>query len=302
MALKSDNSMEMYGRLAEVDYIKDYNDTLSQDAEGIYTATEVYTGIYDESRQRFMDHNGSHTYLDWIKLTNKGFQLMKGGLARITCTFKGVPNDAEYVRYRVDSSTRSEPIQTHPHMTEGLTIPQNRTSVQKDQSAYGYAFGRQKNGAPKGSNQAYYEAKDGIPVFKHFDQTTLFNLPGVKEFLDISMSVQAIIISHASRAHEEKIDSSYRNGGFAYKIGQRFASLPSGINVDTPKVSTPGSGNVEYTYNWLVTACSVDIIGSAMRQKVTFSLSNKKGWNSLIYKDAQSAGSFIDNSYGSQSI
>jgi hypothetical protein len=301
MSTKDGKHMVTFGKLADKDYIKDYNDTLSQDAEGIYTATEVFVGQYDRIRDRFMNHNGNHTFLDWIKLTNKGFQLMKGGLARITCTFKGVPNNAEYVRYRVDSSTRSEPIQTHPHMTEGNTIPDNRTQIQTDSSAFGYAFGRQKDGAPKGSNQAYYEAKDGVPVFKHFDQTCLFNLPGIKEFLDISMSVQAIIVTHASKSHETTITANNRGGGFAYKVGQRFLNLPSGINVDPPEAPR-SSGNAEYQYNWLVTACTVDIVGSAMRQKVTFSLSNKKGWNSLLYKDAKNVGSLTDNTYGAYNI
>ena len=42
-------------------------------------------------------------------------------------------------------------------------------------------------------------------------------------------------------------------------------------------------GGLSPKYNWSVTKVNTEIIGTAMRQDVQFTLSGYKGWNKLIY-------------------
>jgi hypothetical protein len=291
------NEVTLIGSLGNKEYIKDYNETLSQDTDGIFTATEVFTGIYSKVRDSFMlEHDGSHTYLDWIKLTNKGFQTMAGGLARFTFTFKGVREDDEYVRYSVSSSARTEPIQTHPHFTKGKDIPKARTEIEDHSKAYGYAFGRPKITKAEGSNQAYYESTEGTSVFKHFDRTAKFDLNGVQEYFELGMTVNATFVTHADSAHKTNIKDGLKDGGFAFSVGQRFDDLPSAVNVKLP------TDDLYKNVTWLVNACEVDIIGSAMRQRVSFLMSDKRGWNGLIYRTNKKSDTFSDDTYGSVTV
>ena len=266
-------SVDEYGQ-------KDYTQSISQDVDGILTATIVYQGGYHKVAKTAKDEY-NHPDFNYLIKTNWGIQRLQGNLGRATVTYKGCDIYDRHIRYKLKSSTRTEPIETHPHFLDGKEIPKSSGSIQSAK-AYGFKFGEEiVTGEPQGSRQAYYDTVDTNRAFKLFPKRSLFNLGGITNFIQLGMVVQAIIVTHASDGFETNIGSSYNKGGYAYKVGQ-IVDLPKEIDIK-PRTNIAAYPN---EYSWLVTACSIDILGGAMRQEVEFSLSGPKGWNRLIYKTA----------------
>lgn len=275
----SKNKPQLIGSVNEYGH-KDYTQSMSQDIDGILTATLVYQGGYHKVAKTAKAEK-EHPEYRYLKKTNWGIQRLQGNLGRATVTYKGCDTNDRYIRYKLKSSTRTEPIETHPHFLNGKEIPSSAGTIQTNK-AYGYKFGEEiANGEPKGSRQAFYDTVDTNRAFKLFPKKALFNLGGVTNFIQLGMVVQAIIVTNANEGFETSIGSDFDKGGYAYKVGQ-IVNLPDEIDIK-PKVNIAAYPN---QYSWLVTACSIDILGGAMRQEVEFSLSGPKGWNRLIYQTA----------------
>jgi len=136
-------------------------------------------------------------------------------------------------------------------------------------------------GGGLGSKQAIFETLSGNKIFKGFPLNSKFDLQGVTQFLNIGMSLRCTIVTHADNNFLTAITTDdVSKGGGIYYVGQ-IADPPSDIapNVDL----LPTAGGTEASHNWLVTKCDVEIIGSAMKQTVEFTLSGYLGWNRLIY-------------------
>jgi len=263
--------------------VKNSEQTLSRDADGIYTSTIVFTGKYFDI-SNFAKNEEEHPDLDWLLKTNFGVQRQKGNLGRATITYKGVPENSVHGRWKVKSSVRSEPIETHPHFLIGREISDNAETLKKNESAYGYKFGEEIfGGVPKGSKQAFYDIVDTNKAFKLFPKTAKFDLPGVTSYLELGMIVQATIVSHAGSGVKNAIGTSADNGGYIYRVGQ-IEQLPSFIDIDTKNIEKEPN-----RFSWLVSSCNLEIMGTALRQEVEFTLSGPKGWNRLIYKQSNSA-------------
>jgi hypothetical protein len=255
------------------------SESISQDIDGIYTATYVCTGDYFKLI-KFARKQKDHPTMDDLIRTNYGVQRLDGTLGRATLTFKGVFKDEEYLRYNLNSNTQTEPIPTHPFFDEGTTIPDGREEVTAD-DAYGYRFGDQLIGTPDGSKQAFYEDQNGSLVFRHFPADADFDLQGVTSYLNIGMTLNLIIVTYAKDNYETKLGKKLNEGGYAFAVGQ-IVDPPSKI---APKLSTimKDAGSIKRDHSWMVTKCNVEIVGSAMRQDVELTLSGYKGWNKLVY-------------------
>lgn len=269
--------------------VKSYEQNLSRDADGIYTSTIVYVGKYFDIAQTAKDEE-DHPDLDWMSMTNFGVQRIKGNLGRATVTYKGVPVEDVYGRWKVKSSTRTEPIETHPHFLKGSVISDTAEKLKDGKEGYGYKFGEEIfGGVPKGSKQAFYDMVDTNKAFKLFPKTAKFNLPGVTSYLELGMVVQVTIVTHAAQSVESSVTANVKDGGYVYRVGQ-VETLPKFIKIDHDKIEREPND-----FSWLVTSCNLEIIGKAMRQEVEFTLSGPKGWNQLIYKSStKNLGTTLD--------
>lgn len=267
----------------------DYTQSMSQDMDGIITSTLVYQGPYFKV-SKIARTETKHPEFDYLYATNWGSQRLKGNLGRATVTYKGVGKNKTYTRYRVKSSARSEPIETHPHFIIGKDISKTATEIQNEK-AYGHRFGLEiVAGEPKGSMQAFYDTVDTNRAFKLFPKAAKFDLGGITNFLQLGMVVQAVIVTNAKDGFGTAIKGGAQDGGFAYNVGQ-IADLPSFIDIN-PKSNISMAPN---KYSWLVTACNIEIIGGAMRQEVDFTLSGPKGWNRLVYKTSTISSNLTDS-------
>lgn len=274
--------------------VRQSSESISQDQDGIYTATFVSVSDYYNSIRACRSQKTHPQFQDLLR-TNFGIQRMDGDLGRATTTFKGVFQNDEYIRYNIKVQTRTEPIETHPFFDEGRDIPKGRTDIKKDRDAYGYRFGDEiDSGDPDGSKQAYYELAGGQKIFKHFPMNADFDLQGIKSYLAFGMTMEVVIVTYIQDGADHVIKSDIEKGGYAFLVGQV---------VDPPKKIKPSVdrelkeyGGVGKNYNWLVTGCDIDIVGSALRQKVTFLLSGYLGWNGLLY-NKQDKSANINNDF-----
>lgn len=286
MAQEIQNPALLFGRANDTNSIEENATTgenISVDIDGIWTANYVYVMRFKEGLAKARETKSHPYYGDLIK-TNWGVQRLDGDLGRFTLVCKGVEKGAYNVRYNISSATQAEPIETHPFFDEGETIPDDAERVSDNEDAYGYRFGDPIDsgmGGGLGSKQAIFETLSGNKIFKGFPLNSKFDLQGVTQFLNIGMSLRCTIVTHADNNFLTAITTDdVEKGGGIYYVGQ-IADPPSEIapNVDL----LPTAGGTEASHNWLVTKCDVEIIGSAMRQTVEFTLSGYLGWNRLIY-------------------
>jgi len=261
--------------------VRQSSESINQDNDGIYTATFVSVGDYYNVIRACRSQKEHPQFNDLLR-TNFGVQRMDADLARGTTTFKGVFDGDKYLRHSLKVNTRTEPIETHPFFDEGQDIPDGRTDLKKDKDAYGYRFGDEiDEGEPDGSKQAYYELSGGQKIFKHFPMNADFDLMGIKSYLAFGASLNVTYVTHAKDGEETVLKSDIDKGGYAFLVGQ-VCDPPKSIKPDIDK-ELKAYGGVTKNYNWLVTGCDVNIIGSALRQNVTFMLSGYLGWNGLLY-------------------
>ena len=278
--------IKLFGEIANLNAgdletnIRQTNENFSQDMDGIMTSTVSYIGSYkDIIKHARVSEN--HPSLDFLVRTNYGVQRMSGNLGTCTCTYKGCADGDYFVRYSVDSSTKAEPIQTHPFFKEGRDIPDNTPDAHKEDDAFGYRFGDQLVGAPTGSKQAFYETAGagGGLRFKYFPKGADYNLPGVSQYLDFSVVLKVIIVSHAPNDFKNKITELGEDGGYLYAVGSRNDPPIKAVDLE---LFSEGKGGVDANYDWLVTAVNHEVVGSAWRQEIDFTLSGYLGWNPLI--------------------
>lgn len=275
------------------------SESFSQDIDGICTSTYVCTGDY----YKLIEHAHKlkeHPSMKDLVRTNYGVQRLDGTLGRATLTFKGVEKGKSYMRYTLDSGTDARPIETHPFFVRGKTIPDGEPNITEN-DAYGYRFGdRVEGGIPDGSKQAFYDETQLAPSFKHFPINAYYDLPGVTQFLGMGMTLNLIYISYADDNFRTKIDSNIDDGGYAFHVGM-VCDPPDEIKPDIDSVIKE-AGGISSRYNWMVTRCNVEIVGSAMRQEVQFTLSGYRGWNKLIYNSEDPQGSVNDKRYETSNI
>lgn len=271
-------------------------ENISVDQDGIWTANYVFNAKF-QSGLNICRKTENHPYLSHLVKTNWGCQRIDADMGRFTIVCKGVEKDALYMRYTTNSSTQAQPIETHPFFDEGTDIPDDATSVKDDTDAYGYRFGDPIEGVAggQGSRQAIYEMLGSNRIFKGFPLNSQFDLQGVTQYLDIGISLRLIVVTHATSGYLTKIDSKdVKLGGAVYYVGQ-IVDLPSQIEFNTDLL--PDVGETGSNWNWLVTKCDTDIIGSAMKQTVEFTLSGYLGWNKIIYNLEQDVFSLSDKRY-----
>jgi hypothetical protein len=269
--------------------LKQTNENFSQDMDGIITATVSYIGPYSDVVRHGRASENHPTY-DSLVRTNYGVQRMSAGLGTVTCTYKGCMSGDYFVRYSVESSAKAEPIQTHPFFKEGKDIPANSPDAHKEDEAFGYKFGGQvSGGGPNGSNQAFFESSGtaGGMRFRYFPKEAMYDLPGVTQYLDFSVVLKVIIVSHAPNDFKQKISNDPMDGGYIYAVGAKVD--PPVDYVDT-ELFSEAKGGVDADYNWLVTSVTHEVIGSAFRQEVDFTLSGYLGWNGLLYRSDEKSG------------
>jgi len=271
-------------------------ENISCDNDGIWTANYIFNARMQEGLgvARSAQH---HPYLSHLIKTNWGVQRLDADMGRFTIVFKGVEEDACYIRYSTNSSAQAQPIETHPFFDEGEDIPDDATSVKDNEDAYGYRFGDPVEGVAggQGSRQAIYDVMNGNRVFKGFPLNSQFDLQGVTQYLDIGISLRANIITHASDGYLTKLDSTNAiDGGAAFFVGQ-ICDPPKEIQ---PDLELLPSENEESDWSWLVTKCDTEFMGSAMKQTVEFTLSGYLGWNRLIYNLEKDAIDVTDKRYG----
>ena len=257
------------------------SESFSQDIDGICTATYVCTGNYYKLINTCAKQK-KHPDFDWLVKTNFGVQRLDGTLGRGTMTFKGVPQNKSYYRYAINSDVNAEPIETHPFFKKGNDIPDDAETITAA-DAYGYRFGDQIEGTePKGSKQAYYDQADMSPAFKHFPANAKFNLPGVQQYLQLSMTFDLVYVTHIDDNFTHQISGiGAKEGGYIFRVGH-MTDPPSEIKPDIDSVFR-SHGGVANDYSWLVTKVNTEIVGTALRQDVQFTLSGYKGWNRLLY-------------------
>jgi hypothetical protein len=286
--------VKLYGEIASIDAsdlesnIRQTNENFSQDMDGIITSTVTYIGEYKKIIKHARESENHPTFDDLVR-TNYGVQRMAGNLGTCTCTYKGCMDGDYFTRYSIDSSTKAEPIQTHPFFKEGKDIPKDSPDAHKEDDAFGYRFGDEIVGAPNGSAQAFFERSGtaGGLRFKYFPKEANYNLPGVTQYLDFSVVLKVIIVSHAPDDFKNKIDELGEDGGYLYAVGSRNDPPIDVVDLD---LFSEAKGEVDAQYNWLVTAVSHEIIGSAWRQEIDFTLSGYLGWNALIYRSSEKDG------------
>lgn len=268
------------------------SETFSQDIDGISTATLVMTGNYFDLIEACGAQKEHPNMQDLIK-TNFGVQRLDGTLGRATLTFKGCESGKNYIRYTLDSNTQAKGIDTHPFFQQGKDIPDGQTIITAD-DAYGYRFGdRVEGGVPSGSKQAVYDETQLSPVFKKFPVNAQYDLPGVQQYFGIGMTLNVIIVSHADDGFTHQVEKAIDKGGYCFRVGM-VVDPPSNIKPDIEK-TIQTAGDVAHNYNWLITRCNIEVIGSAIRQQVEFTLSGYRGWNKLIYNSDTSASPPSDN-------
>ena len=257
-------------------------ENISCDQDGIWTANWIVTDKY-KSCLEMASKAVYHPKLDHLMRTNWGIQRTAGDMGRLTVVYKGVPEGTVNIRYTIQSSTQAQPIETHPFFDEGDDIPDG-DELDED-SAYGYRFGdpiEAGAGGGQGSKQALYEILNGNRMFKGFPLNSQYDLQGVQQYLDIGVTLRATIVTHASDGNEQQIDDkNLDQGGTFYYVGQ-VVDPPNSIKPDTDQFAQ--ASGLETNYNWLVTTCDTEIIGSAIKQNVQWTLSGYLGWNRLIYK------------------
>jgi len=300
MTVKNNNLKEIHsvGEVADgatslSGHVRASSETFSQDMDGISTATLVMTGNYFD----LIKHCGKqkeHPNMEDLHKTNFGIQRLDGTLGRATLTFKGCESGKKYMRYTLDSNTNARPIETHPFFQNGKDIPDGEEIVGED--AYGYRFGdKVEGGIPSGSRQATYDETQLSPSFKNFPVNAEYDLPGVQQFWGIGMSINMILVSHVDDGFHHKIEGGVDEGGYAYRVGM-VVDPPDEIMPDIDSVMKE-AGGVKFQYNWLITRCNVEIVGSALRQQVEFTMSGYRGWNKLIYNYTDVASTVVDNRY-----
>jgi hypothetical protein len=269
-------------------------ESVSVDQDGIYTANYILTGQFAKTLDAVKGMKYHPNYKSLIR-TNFGLQRMDGDLCRATVVFKGCEPNANNIRYTISSNTQAQPIETHPFFDEGHDIPEGTATIKEGEDAYGYRFGdpiTTQAGGGNGSKQALFETVSGNRMFRGFPLDADFDLQGVKQYLDINMTLKLTLVTHVEQGFTHKIETAdAMSGGTIFKVGQ-IVDPPNIIRPDIEKLIQ--AGGVEKKYNWLVTKCDVQIIGSAMKQVVDFSLSGYLGWNRLIYnmdKEAVALGS-----------
>ena len=276
------NAGELEGNLKQV------NENFSQDIDGIITATVSYVGPYKDVVRHGRASENHPTYTSLVR-TNYGVQRMAAGLGTVTCTYKGCMSGDYFVRYSVESSAKAEPIQTHPFFKKGETIDNNTPNVHKQDDAFGYKFGGSINGAPNGSNQAFFESSGagGGMRFRYFPKEAMYDLPGVSQYLDFSVVLKVIIVSYAENDFKQKIGNLPEDGGYIYTVGAKVDPPVDYIDAD---LFSEAKGGVDAEYNWLVTSVNHEVVGSAFRQEVDFTLSGYLGWNGLLYRSDEVDG------------
>lgn len=269
--------------------IRQSNETISQDIDGIYTVTLTYVGEFYAVSDYVKKLKSCPSFSDLIR-TNWGAQRMDGNLGRATATFKGVNSGDNYWRYFVKASTNSNPIETHPHMVKGKTIPNGQSVITSN--AYGYAFGRDVQDNPQGDptskkpdgsyNAQYKPDEYGQKKFSSFPLDAQYDLSGVKQYLGYSSVVSMIIVGHGSgSSYPSSPSNDLKTGGYIYKVGQ-ISELPARLNINLRDF---GIRSATSNHSWLITKAQLDVVGSAIRQEVDFMLSGPKGWNKLIYAE-----------------
>lgn len=266
-------------------------ENISVDQDGIWTANYIVQDKY----QACLTMGAKavyHPHLPDLIRTNFGLQRTAGDTARLTIVYKGVPKDTTNIRYSIQCTTQAQPIETHPFFDEGDDIPDG--DELGDDVAYGYRFGdpiEAGAGGGQGSKQALFEILGGNRMFKGFPLNSQYNLQGVQQYLDIGVTIRAVIVSHASDGVETTLSSKDIDaGGAIYQVGQ-VCDPPDSILPDVSLFAQ--ADGLETNYNWLVTSCDTEIIGSALKQNVQFTLSGYLGWNSLLYRHDKDAISEI---------
>lgn len=279
------------------DVLETIGENISVDVDGIYTANFVFTAKYRNAME-IAKETENHPRLGELKKTNWAIQRVDGDLARATLVFKGVEEGAYYVRYGINSATQAQPIETHPFFDEGEDIPDDADSVKDDEDAYGYRFGdpiESGAGGGQGSRQAIFEVLSSNKIFKGFPLNSKFDLQGVTQYLDVGMTLRCTIVTYAEDGFKTQIsDLDIKKGGGIYYVGQ-IAEPPTDIAPDLDKLPQIDAGGISDNFNWLVTKCDTEIIGSAFRQQVEFTLSGYLGWNRLIYNKVDDAFGNIDS-------
>lgn len=262
--------------------VRGFNESVHQDYDGIMTATYMAQGNY-RKLVNFCRRQNEHPDMKYLLKTNWAIQRAEGNLGRATITYKGVGKNDEFCRYRVDNAVQSQPIETHPFFAKGNDIPAGKQTIDANaKSAYGYRFGGKiEDGEPDGSKQAIFVPTGGGEKFSHFPIDSHFDLPGITNYYDMGMTLNVIYVCHADDGPITPLRKDIKKGGAVFRVGFRMPP-PDEI---CPNVSAiyQTAGGLELKHDWLVTGCNTEIIGSAMRQEIKYTLSGYKGWNRLLY-------------------
>ena len=261
--------------------LKQVNDTFSQDMDGIMTATSTYVGGYTNLVKAAREARYHDLVSDLIK-TNYGIQRLDADLGRATITYKGCNDGDFFMRYTTNSSTKAEPIVTHPFFADGDDIPEDQEEFGEDDDAYGHRFGDEIITEPEGSAQALYESTGAGRVFKHFPKNADFDLRGIQQYLDFSFSLKVIMVSYAEKNFKHEVTKNPENGGWLYSVGTIADPPIDAVDLEIINQRNNAGGEAP-KYSWLVTGVNHEVIGSAWRQEIDFTLSGYKGWNRLIY-------------------